>query len=85
MLAPPSPNVQDQEVGLPVEASVKARVWFTVDAAVDTVKAAAGVDEPDVLDEADPPPPPPQPRSAKDTRKMNDSNDIFFPDMIDLL
>jgi hypothetical protein len=68
-------------VGFPVLASLNCALRLAVGKAGKKVKAATGVDEPDVLDEADPPSPRPQPRNAKDTRKMSDSNDIFFPDI----
>ena len=84
-LVPPSPKSHDQELGLPVEASVKTTGWLAVGVAVDTVKAAAGIDEPDVPDEADPPPPPPQPGKAKVTSTTSKRNNLFLPDMIDLL
>jgi hypothetical protein len=42
VLTPPSPKVQDQDVGLPVDVSVKVTVWPVVGAAGEKVNPAAG-------------------------------------------
>ena len=42
VLVPPSPKVQDQLVGLPVDASVKVTVWPVTGVEVERVKAAVG-------------------------------------------
>jgi hypothetical protein len=42
VLTPPSPKVQDQDVGLPVDVSEKVTVWPVVGAAGEKVKAAVG-------------------------------------------
>jgi len=68
-----------------MEVSVKATVWFTAGAAVDTVKATDGADEADGPDEVDPPPPPPQPRRANIPTTIIVRNGMFFFDIVDLL
>jgi hypothetical protein len=55
----PSPKVQDQDVGFPIEASENCTFWLTVGDVGDVVKAADGAFETDVvgLDESEDPPP----------------------------
>ena len=64
MLVDPSPKVQDQAVGLPVEVSVKDTVWPVVGTLGAKVKAVvgAGVVDPPVEGEL----PPPLPQSTCD-------------------
>lgn len=72
MLVDPSPKLQDQVVGLPVEASVKATVWPVVGALGEKVKAATGFEDVGfVVDEEVTPPPQPPRTKLANTKKAS--------------